>query len=162
MVGFLELIPGAWSLETCRGSIFPDRENCENYGLCNSVVLHIFCFDSQMWQEKRVIWGWSFPVGFECLSLEYDSGEVEGSDFLPWYLCFHCTTGRWIPRSAYRSEKCILFQEIITTESSYTHLLPRMLSAVPYPVLPPQPSTKPGLKGGASVWWGWSLTFTTW
>ena len=52
MVCFLELIPGAWSLETCRGNIFLDRENYENYGLCNSVGLHIFCFDSQMWQEK--------------------------------------------------------------------------------------------------------------
>lgn len=29
-------------------------------------------------------------------------------------VCFHCTAGQWTPRPACRSEKCILFQEIIT------------------------------------------------
>ena len=130
-----------------------------SYGLCNSVVLYIFCFDSQMWQEERAIWGWSLPVWLDRLSLAYDSGDVQGSDFLPWYLCFHCTAGQRIPRSACRSEKCVLFQEITAVPSSYTHLLPRMLSAVPRPLLLPQPRTKPGLKGGDWSVMGQKLNF---
>lgn len=149
MVGFLELIPGAWSLEICRGSIFLDRENYKNYELCNSVGLTSFVFDSQMRQEKRAIWE-VVSLWVLTLSLEYDSGEVEGSDFLPWCLCFHCIALQWIPDLPVEV-KCILFQKLLF--SQVTHIsFKRMLSVFPCLLAASAQNKARGSRVGTWVW----------
>ena len=51
--------------------------NCVIVLVSTSFVLIVRCGKKREQSENGL------PVGFDCLSLQYDSGEVKGSDFLP-------------------------------------------------------------------------------